>query len=131
MYSLTGLYRNTLLKVFVRRTIRLRVIRLPGALDSILPTVILFHIVISRALVIRIAGVRILRVIVRRVGIVVGFLLPAVMVLRLILIVLPCEGVLAILIVVVVILDALRMVIIIAGRFMFGLLLRSLRGPWS
>ena len=120
-----------MLKVFVRRTIRFRVIRLPGGLDFILPTVILFHIVISRALVIRIAGVRILRVIVRRVGIVVGFLLPSVMVLRLILIVLPCEGVLAILIVVVVILDALRMVIIIAGRFMFGLLLRSLGGPWS
>ena len=106
-----------MLKVFVRRTIRLRIIRLPGVLDFILPTMILFHIVISRALVIRIAGVRILRVIVRRVRIVVRFLLPAVMVLRLILIVLPCEGVLAILIVVVVILDALRMVKIIAGRF--------------
>ncbi|MFN9910529.1 MAG: hypothetical protein ACK56F_31195, partial [bacterium] len=87
--------------------------------------------VISRALVVRIAGARVLRVIVRRVRIVVGFFLPAVMVLRLILIVLPCEGVLAILIVVVVILDALRMVIIIAGRFMFGLLLRSLGGSWS
>ena len=80
---------------------------------------------------IRIAGVRILRVIVRRVRIVVRFLLPAVMVLRLILIVLPCEGVLAILIVVVLILDGLRMVIIIAGRFMYRLLLQSLRGPWS
>ena len=50
-------------------------------------------------------------------GVVIRFLLPAFMVLRLILIVLPCEGVLAILIVVVVILDALRMVKIIAGRF--------------
>ncbi len=78
---------------------------------------ILFHIVISRALVIRIAGVRIFRLIVRRVGIVIGFLLPSVLVLRLILIVLPYEGVLAILIVVVVILDTLRMVMIIAGRF--------------
>ena len=117
LHGFTSLYRNTLLKVFVRRTIGLRVERFPGVLDSTLATMVLLHTVVFRTLVIRIAGVRIFRLIVRRVGIVIGFLLPSVLVLRLILIVLPYEGVLAILIVVVVILDALRMVKIIAGRF--------------
>jgi len=91
---------------------------------------VLFHVVISWALVIRIAWVGILRVVIGGLGVLVRLRIPAILVLRLILLTLPCGELLTLVILVVVILVILRKVFVIIGRLFLVLLVRSLRRLW-